>query len=146
MSKFLPPDWLDPPLPPTIILTLPPTRTNCYMYGITQARIQDFFDRGWNPNFSQMFDSTGNSNHSRTRSVRDSEVGGSGVARLSASQRGPGRSPGNQRILDYPYSQKYIKKISFNQNFTKNFTLELVKSVENFKSMNQQQLATSVKQ
>jgi len=48
---------------------------NIYIY---TGPYPGFFDRGGgrNPNFSYMFDSTGNSNHSRTRSVRDSEAGG----------------------------------------------------------------------
>jgi len=65
----------------------------------------------------QMFDCTGKSTNSRTRSVRELEAGGSGVARYSSPQRGPGRSPGNQRIFEHPYTQNYINKYIFYSKF-----------------------------
>jgi len=73
-----------------------------------QARIQDFLTGGRILNFSHMLDRTGKSPNSRTRSVRDIQAGGSGVARSSAPQRGPGR-----RILEPPYTQNCIKKCIF---------------------------------
>jgi len=43
-------------------------------------------------------------------------------------QRGPGRSPGNQRILKYPYTQNYIKKYIFYSEFRKKCNYEISKN------------------
>jgi len=73
-----------------------------------------------------MFDCTRNSTNRGREASSTLRLGeGSGESRFSAPQRGPGRSPGNQRILEYPYTQNYIKKYIFYSEFRKNCNYEI---------------------
>jgi len=102
-----------------------------------QARTQDFLTGGGNLIFLRCSKVPGTRGREASETLR---LWGYGVTRFSDPQRGPGQSPGNQRILQHLYTKKIKKYIFYAQYSDKLYS----KITGKLNILNQLQLATSV--